>query len=102
MRYILGLLLLTIGIAAFILCLTLRSQFHAIAVAPEANPDAYPLLEMVIPDPKPGTPPPQPADLARGISYRIYAIGVFGVLLIVAGLLVCIGIGPKSAVRTEA
>ncbi len=101
MKYILGILLLALGIAMFVLCLTLRSQFHAIAVAAQPNPDSYPLLQWVIPEPKPGTPPPDPAELARGISYRIYAIGGIGVLLIVSGLLVCIGINPRTSRPVE-
>lgn len=102
MKYILGSLLLALGIAALVLCLMLRSQFQAIAVAAQPNLDSYPLLKLVIPEPKPGMPSPKPADMARGISFRIYAIGGIGVLLIVSGLVACIGLGSKRTAPVEA
>lgn len=96
MKYLTGIPLIVMGLGLLAFSLIVWSQLRSAATDPNPDLADYSLLQMMTPEPAPSTPPPRPAELAQQITFRVYAIGGSGLVLVAIGGIVCVSVKTKS------
>lgn len=99
MKQLIGIPALVLGLAMLAFSVMGWTQLRSAATHPSPDPADYPLLQLMMSEPEAGGPPPRPAELARNISFTLYSVGGVGLLLVIAGGVVCFG-AKKSPEET--
>jgi hypothetical protein len=104
MKYVVGILVIVVGLSLIGLCVAVRQQFNAVAAQGNPDLDEYPLVKLFVPGPAPSSNAPgaaSAAQLAQKLLFRINMVGVTGLVLVVVGILILVLGGRNPADHTD-